>query len=376
MESRSDYLYFTNDGKLHDARGDADAYKAVERMNAIVQEGLMTVDGTAASNAYLKKDAGLMSYDYNQTQTIYNDTIKYDTDGDGKKDKTFAQTGREYRAVMVPVAKWNDGTEQYMRFTESWRSVKTDGWAISIAGVGYNSDKLKAALKLIDFAFSVQGQITMSYGPDEFIKVKSTWDKTRKITTWAQVAEKYETFNFNGQQMPIISDGCKSDLASKASGNYTNFARRYLGSTLNGFPKSQAFEYQCTSETGQKGSAVLAAAIGKGIIKHPLLEVKETNMWYTSVPTTLPATAEQTSALKTYTDLTENFSSAKGGKNVFYQIIKGGYAKSGGDTAIGPTTAAEFAQYVNNNWKCTAYVAIRNAQWTTLYNYYKTIVNK
>ena len=54
MESRSDFLYFGKDGKLHDARVDADSYKAVERMNALVQEGLVSVTGTAASSAYLQ----------------------------------------------------------------------------------------------------------------------------------------------------------------------------------------------------------------------------------------------------------------------------------------------------------------------------------
>ena len=366
MESRSDFLYFKNDGKLYDARLDADAYKAVERMNALVQEGLVNVDGSAASNAYLQKDAGLMSYDYNQTQTIYNDTLKFG-------DQTFAQTGREYIAVMVPVAKWNDGTEKYMRFTESWRSVKTDGWAISAAGVAGNQDKLNAALTLIDWAFSIQGQITMSYGPDSFIKVKSSWDGSKILTKWSQVSEKYETFNFNGQQMPVISDGCKADLVKLASGNYTNFARRYLGSTLNGFPKSQAFEYQCTSATGQKGSAVLATAIGAGIIKHPVLAVNTDNMWYTSIPTTLPVTEAQSTLLKGYTDLTDNFKGNKGSKNVFYQILKGGYAKSNVDTAWGPTTAEAFATFVATEWSGNAYLQVRNAQWNTLRAYYNSL---
>ena len=366
MESRSDFLYFKNDGKLYDARCDADAYRAIERMHALVLEGLVNVDGTAASNAYLQKDAGLMSYDYNQTQTIYNDTLKIG-------EQTFAESGREYIAVMVPVAKWNDGEEKYMRFTESWRSVKTDGWAISAAGVGTSKDKLNAALTLIDFAFSIQGQITMSYGPDSFIKTKAGWDNTKTLTKWSQVAEKYETFNFNGQQMPVISDGCKADLVKFASGNYTNFARRYLGSTLNGFPKSQAFEYQCTSLTGQKGSAVLATAIGAGVIKHPFLAINKENMWYTSIPTTLPVTEAQAELLKSYTNLTDNFKGNKGSKNVFYQILKGGYELSNVDSAWGPTTAEAFAAFVASDWNGTAFLAVRNAQWKTLEAFYNTL---
>ena len=173
--------------------------------------------------------------------------------------------------------------------------------------------------------------------------------------------------------MPVISDGCKADLKEKAKGNYTNFARRYLGSTLNGFPKSQAFEYQCTSETGQKGSAVLAAAIGAGIIKHPLLAVNTDNMWYTSVPTTLPTSDQQSTLLKSYTSLTDNFKTSRNTKNVFFQILKGGYAKSDGDAPVGPTTAAEFATFVATEWSGNAYLGVRNAQWNALYEYYQTL---
>lgn len=144
-------------------------------------------------------------------------------------------------AVMVPVALWMDGTEggRYMRFTESWRSVKTDGWGISRAGTDGNPDKLNAALKLIDFAYTDKGMILMSYGPDAFIKTNPDGS--------------YATFLFNGQEMPEIADATYQELWDKANGNYTNYARMYLGSTLS-FAKSQAFEYQCTHEVGKEGA--------------------------------------------------------------------------------------------------------------------------
>lgn len=356
MESRKDYLYFDSEGVLHDARQEPATYEAVTRMNWLVQEGLLITEGTATSTNYLEKDAGLMSYDYNQTQTVMNGTKLQNADGE------------EYIAIMVPVAKWNDGKkEEYKRFTESWRSVKTDGWAISAAGVANNPDKLNAALALIDFAFSVQGQITMSYGSDDFIKVK---DATVEVKTWADVEKKYETFNFNGTQMPVITDATYQSLQDLAGGNYTNFARRYLGSTLNGFPKSQAFEYQCTHEVGKKGSAVLATAIGAGIIEHPVLEINAENMWYTSIPTTLPTTAQQTAALKELTDLSTNFSSSKGGKSVLYNII------CTGDTGVegfGVGTAADRAAYVANTWHGGDYLDIVNAQWSQLQAFYNTL---
>ena len=149
LESRQDYLYVGNDNKLHDARQEKETYEALERMHAMAEEGLLSkafIDGSEeSSGTYLENDLGFMHYDYNQTQTLMNAT-KLNKDGD---------EGEKYMAVMVPVARWDDGTgEQFMRFTESWRSVKTDGWGISKSGVGDSTDKLNACLALIDFAYS------------------------------------------------------------------------------------------------------------------------------------------------------------------------------------------------------------------------------
>ena len=256
LESRQDYLYVGADGKLHDSRMEKDTYEALARMNAMVQEGLISASFVNMSDedtgTLLANDLGFMHYDYNQTQTVYNETK--------------LQEGEKYMAVMVPVARWFDGTDAngvYMRFTESWRSVKTDGWAISKAGIGDDQNKLYAALKLIDYAYSAEGQILMSYGPDAFIKTNADGS--------------YVTFNFNGQPMPVISDATYTELWEKASGNYTNYARQFLGSTLS-FMKSQAFEYQCTHNVGKEGAGYISTAIALGTIKHPELAMTE-NPW-------------------------------------------------------------------------------------------------
>ena len=306
LESRQDYLYVGADGKLHDARQEEDTYMALGRMNALVEEGLIAssfVEGSKMNTEMmLTNDAGFMHYDYNQTQTLFN----------GKDGVLSA--GEKYMAVMVPIARWYDGTNEdgvYMRFTESWRSVKTDGWAISKAGVGNDKNKLDAALKLIDYAYSAEGQILMSYGPDAFIKTNADGS--------------YVTFNFNGKQMPVIADATYEELWEKAGGNYTNYARQYLGSTLS-FVKSQAFEYQCTHTVGKEGAGKISTAIGLGLIKHPLLEVTE-NPWYSLVPTTLPTTKAENDAIALLTNLSASgkFSQSKGNNNVFIDIIRGGF---------------------------------------------------
>lgn len=362
MESRKDYLYFDSEGKLHSARSEEATWLALEKMNALVQEGLLTINtATMTSEQYLKTDAGIVSYDYCQTQTVMNETQ--------------LQEGEKYTAMMVPVAKWYDGSSAdgvYMRFTESWRSVKTDGWAISKAGVSnadgsINTDKLNAALALIDFAFSVQGQITMSYGSDDFIKVK---DATVEVKTWDDVALKYETFNFNGRQMPVVTDEMYAELQKFTGGNYTNYARYYLGSTLNGFPKSQAFEYQCTHAVGKEGAGKVSAAIALGTIKHPVLGIAE-NMWYTSVPTSLPFTTAENDEVSGYKNLTDNFKTSSGTiTNLMLKFIQNGYS----DTILleaQADSAADIVTLVGTTWQDNLYLKVQQAAWDRLLAYHQ-----
>lgn len=341
LESRKDYLYVGNDGVLHDARQEEDTYLALDRMNALVKEGLISkafIDSSdEKTETYLKNDLGFMHYDYNQTQTLFNEN--------GTLDE-----GEKYMAAMVPVARWYDGSNPdgvYMRFTESWRSVKTDGWGISKAGVSSDENKLKAALSLIDFAYSEEGQILMSYGPDAFIKTG-------------------ETFSFNGKEMPVIADETYTELWDKASGNYTNYARRYLGSTLT-FLKSQAFEYQCTTAVGREGAGYISNAIALGTIKHPELAVTD-NMWYTIVPTTLPNTTTENEMINSYTDLgNEKFGQGKDQSNLLVNIIVKGY------TDEGMSDAASAASVVTNNYSGKQYLVLQNDAWQRALSFYNTV---
>ncbi len=357
LESRHDYLYFDKAGNLHDARQEVATYEALERMNALKAEGLISADynvGTSTSTNYLENDNGFMSYDYNQTQTLMN--------------ATKLQEGEKYMAVMVPVARWNDGTgEQFMRFTESWRSVKTDGWAISAAGVAGNTDKLNAALKLIDYAYSVQGQILMSYGPDAFIKVKNA---NVVVETWEDVADKYYTFNFNGVQMPVIAEATEEELWAKAGGNYTNYARQLLGSTLS-FAKSQAFEVQCTHEVGREGAQQIATAIGFGTIKHPELAICD-NMWYTSIPTNLPTNANEETVLAELGNLASSgkFSQSKGKTNALVDLISHGWTGFSSIAGSEVTSAAAAAELVSGEWGGSQYLMVKTLAWTRLLTFY------
>ena len=346
LESRQDYLYVGEDGELHDARTDVETYEALGRMHDMVEEGLISKafvnKEEESSSTYLENDLGFMHYDYNQTQTILN--------------ATKLQEGEKYMAVMCPVARWYDGENEdgtYMRFTESWRSVKTDGWGISAPAVAGSTDKLNAALSLIDFAYSPEGMILMSYGPDAFIKTNADGS--------------YVTFSFNGQDMPVIADATYEELWEKAKGNYTNYARMYLGSTLS-FAKSQAFEYQCTHEVGKEGAGYISTAIGLGTIKHPELALTE-NPWYTSVPTVLPTSKADNDLINTYTDLTNQFSQQRGDDkvNVLVDIIANGF------TFEGFSSPEEAAATVAEKWNGDAYLGIKEWAWEDIQDYYESL---
>ena len=204
--------------------------------------------------------------------------------------------------------------------------------------------------------------ILMSYGPDEFIKTKADGS--------------YVTFKFNGQDMPVIADATYEELWSLASGNYTNYARQYLGSTLS-FAKSQAFEYQCTSAVGKEGAGRISTAIALGVIKHPELAITE-NPWWTSVPTVLPNTKDETVKINELADLSSNgtFSQSKDKYNLFVDLICKGYE---GVSVTGLGTTAESAaakvagKVADGGMGGQTYLAYKNDAWERLLEYYESL---
>jgi putative aldouronate transport system substrate-binding protein len=166
--------------------------------------------------------------------------------------------------------------------------------------------------------------------------------------------------------MPVISDATYAELWEKASGNYTNYARQYLGSTLS-FMKSQAFEYQCTHNVGKEGAGYISTAIGLGVIKSPELALTE-NPWYTIVPTVLPTTTVENTTIKSYSELSNNFSTSKGKVNFLVDLIVKGF------TIEGMGSPEEAAKTVADTWNGSKVLYIRNGAWELLQDYYDTLL--
>jgi hypothetical protein len=85
------------------------------------------------------------------------------------------------------------------------------------------------------------------------------------------------------------------------------------------------------------------------------------------VPTVLPNTKVENDQIKTYSDLSTKFSSAKGGENLFVDQIVNGYA------AEGMPDAAGSANYVADTMSGAQYLQLKQDAWARLQKYYASL---
>ncbi len=218
LESRYEYTYFDANGQIQDARGDASTYDILNNFNSLTKEGLVYIGTNDMTAKYTKVEIDVLTkpkseggeYGY-VLKTKTEDGVEkdgyYDEDGKLQADtqgnllstvtysattiatdnsgvQTFmlhdyvqtqtlkgmglADTKYNFGPIVNAVSKWDvDGDGDHtdiMRFTESWRSVKNTGFCVPKSITG-NTDKLSAVLAFIDYFFSTDGQLLMSYGP-------------------------------------------------------------------------------------------------------------------------------------------------------------------------------------------------------------------
>jgi putative aldouronate transport system substrate-binding protein len=307
LESRSDYLYVDQNGVLQDARVQDKTYYGLEKLNQLYKEQLILQDFNSVSATsggkgdyrgdLLNNNLGFMSYDYNQTTTVYNSL-----------DSKYA--GFNLAPVMPAVADWLDDGK-YFHFTESIRSVKTEGWAITSTSTG---KALNKALHLFDYLYSEEGNRLMSYGPEAWID---------------------GTIMYKGKQVPKLSAAALNELANLdgAKGNYTNYYRRYLGGTFPvGYIKEQGMEYQTVHPKGQAGLDKLMAAMELGTYKTVLVSLSSTdNKFYAMVPTTYSLTKpEEMLKAEMLTTLNEKFKpTSSNGYIEFLKYVVNGFGSEG-----------------------------------------------
>ncbi len=313
VESRNQWMFVNKDGKLEDVRGTTQFRDGLEKLHQMYQDGLIMTDFTTAqinskddyrgpmfSGSYGENSyAGFATYDYNQTTTIYNDST---TD----KNALIA-------SLLPAVADYDDGVNgNFIHYTESWRSVKPQGWFIT-SETAKDEEKLSKCLELFNYLYSEKGNRVMSYGPDEYLAK----DKDGKV----------QTMDYQGKQVAKLSDDTLQQMKTLTGGNYTNYYRYYLGGTFPvGYVKEQGMEYQTVVTKAKPSLDTINKAIQYGVLEHLNHKSDNASKMQDIVPTTLPFTEAENTALSTnFDDLNTAFTSDK--KKVMYisEIVINGF---------------------------------------------------
>ena len=406
--SRNEFTYIAADGSIKDARNDKNFYEAMAKMNNMFQEKLIA-DYSSKSNfatgSGIDTKTGnyneyFMVYDYSQTQTLngfYVENSNISGAPKGIPDDYY------FAPVLTPVSKWDVNADnsiaadEYFRFTESWRSTKTGGLSANGA-VRYDQKKLDATLQFIDYLYSKDGQIVSTFGPmasdangtGGFWYNEVAGANDTNVFTYKGV--KYKGTEYKGEYTPTITEGLKNSFkgfevngwsvgknskVSNAKLNFTNYARELIGSTLPIGVKDQSLENQLTSEMGKKGADVVGVAIDKGVVKGMSLKLDANNYWYTCVPTGLPVSSTNQTALDSTTQKPFQYltGTQKDGKGFFsimnWIVLNGTNAKyNEQDVAVSYTSIDNLLEQTlgagatNIKALATQRETIYNAAWT------------
>ena len=337
-ESRNQWMFVDKDGKLKDVRGTEEFKKGLKKLHEMYEDKLIfqNFDQKLGESSdfrgalYNYKDTstqfGFATYDYNQTTTIYS-----------KENRLIA-------SVLPAVADFDDGTSgNFIHYTESWRSVKTQGWFIT-AETKKDQKKLDKSLKLFDYLYSTEGNRLMSYGPDAYLAKNADGS--------------IKTMDYQGKQVPVLSDDTKNEMKTLTGGNYTNYYRYYLGATFPvGYVKEQGMEYQTVAAAALPSLNTINKAIQHGVLQHVNHKTDNASTMQDIVPTTLPFTkAESTTLGSEFTQLNTAFTSDKNKKMYISDIVMNGF----GTIENLDFSEAGYCNTINNTLKLT--------QFTQLYN--------
>ncbi len=268
-------LYIGQDGEIHNSYGEEKTLEALGYLNELYKEGLILKDfpkgiGTVSDyrQQMFKTGHGFMTFDYVATTTSLYTTITLN-----EKNVIFEKDKFRFEAVLPAVCDWDDGiNDNYIHFTDSVRTVKSEGWAIP-KHVAENTQKLNKVLEFIDYAYSPIGAALVTYGPQ-------AWRGTGN-------------YDYNGITIPEVNAKAIDEIYNMSNGSATDYYRSYVGATLNiGYCKDMGMEYQTLNEQGKRSVDMIANAVKAKalLITTPSIE---NGYFYLTPPTTYALKKEE-----------------------------------------------------------------------------------
>lgn len=278
--SRYEWAYYNQNGEVEDSRVQSKTLDAVDQLQRMYTDALMPTDFETGTFDYrlnfLSGSYGFMTYDYNASST----PTGYIADA-VKLDPTF-----RFEAVLPPVVDWFENGE-YFHFSEATRAVKSEAWGIP-KHVEANPVKLSRILTLFDQLYDYSSNDSIGnihlYGPAGWID---------------------GTVDYNGVEIPAISDEAMAEMASYGKGVMINYLRNFVGATMPiGHIRSLGLEFQTLSPQGIAGIERINVAVQANTFRLAGI-YKSDNPWYQLVPTAFALTADDYEDFKalTYDDI-------------------------------------------------------------------------
>ena len=378
-DSRNGYFYVDANGYLAEGRTSNEMMEALGYIHQLYQEGLIVENYEKGIGSYEEyrdylngNNQGFMTYDYNQTTTILNTTLY--------ESNPVKYEGINLTPIMFPVADWDhkatanaaggytvNGNMLY-QYTESWRSLKSESWAITYATALNEPAIFKKCIEMFDYMYSPEGHILMSYGPDAYMETKDASIDLNSLDINASdydaqlnalMTQKYECIDYYGKKVPKISAAALNELndSNLGGGNYTNYYRYFVGATLPiGYVKEQGMEYQTVDEKGSVGLQYIVNAVQLGTLKHAQVNKgADGNLANSLVPTVFPLTKSQNDIISNYCGkLGTNFNNTSGaGYNEFHKYVQYGFGYS--SSSVTTLSVADFQNQIKKDWGGSIY---------------------
>ncbi len=298
--SRSEWIYFDEDGMVQDIRHSQSFIDGVNDLAAMYADGLIVQNpeegNTNWRSLLLSSSTGFFTYDYNASSTASGMM------NDGKSiDPDF-----KFQAILPPVVDWLDNGD-YFHFSEGVRSVKNEAWGIP-AHVENNETKLFRALKLVDELYDY-----------------STDDSIGTIHLYGPQLWTDGTLEYGSDTVYRLSDAALAEMQALAGGNHINYLRQYVGATMPiGHIRSLGLEFQTLSDQGVEGIERINTAVSAGVLKLAGL-VDSDNPWFNLSPTFFPLTKNESDMITAAASFRTIYQD-----NALITMVKYGFSGNGG----------------------------------------------